>query len=96
MEDDVIVVSRFGVGNEVLHGFGSSFREETNVDVAVGSADDGGCTRRSRFSFDLLLGINVTRLLVLDVSLGFRYTEKVSDVGPNMSMVAYFESFVNM
>jgi len=44
MEDNVIVISILGMGDEVLDGFRGSFRKETNVDVAVCRVDDGGGT----------------------------------------------------
>lgn len=42
MEFRGVVVAVPGMGDEVFDGFGSGFREEADVDVAVGRVDDGG------------------------------------------------------
>ena len=41
MEDGVVVISVFGMGDEVFDGFGGGFGEEADVDVAVGGVEDG-------------------------------------------------------
>lgn len=71
MEDDVVVVAVLGVGDKVLDGFGRGFGEEADMDVAVGGVDDGGGACCGKLRFDLLLGVDVAGLLVLNVALGF-------------------------
>ena len=71
MEDGVIVVACFAMGDEVLYGFWCSFGEESDVDVAVGGVYDGSVTAFSRFGFYLLASIEIPWFLVLYISSGF-------------------------
>ena len=71
MENGVVVVSVFGVGDEVFDGFGGGFGEEADVDVAVGGVEDGGGAGFGGLGFDGFAGVEVARFLVLHVAGGF-------------------------
>ena len=71
MEDYVIEVTIFGMGDKVFDGFGGRLWEEADCDVAMGCVDSGGCTRGSFFGVGGGLGVYVAWFLVLNVALGF-------------------------
>lgn len=74
MEDYVVVVAVFGVGDEVFDGFGGSFGEESDRYVAVCGVDYGGCADCGGFCGRGGFGVDVARFFVLDVALGFGYS----------------------
>lgn len=78
MEDDIIVVTILGVGDKVLHSFGSGFREEADCDIAICRVNGGRCSRCRGFGFLLLFSVDVAGFFVLDVSFGFGHAESVS------------------
>ena len=68
VEDGVVVIAVFGVGDEVLDGFGGGFGEEAEVDVAVGSMQDCGGAGFVGFCFFFLAGVEVAGFFVLHVA----------------------------
>ena len=71
VEDGVIVVAGFGVGDEVLDGFGGGFGEEAEVDIAIGGVKDRGGASLVGFELLFAVGVEVAGFFVLDISGGF-------------------------
>ena len=95
MEDGVVVVSVFSVGDEVFNGFGGGFGEEADVDVAVGGVEDGGGAGFDGFGFDGFAGVEVAWFFVLDVARGFADFGFVRvDVEANFARAGRYEHWV--
>ena len=70
VEDGVVVVAGFGVGDKVLDGFRGGFGEEAEVDVAVGGVQDGRGSGFVGLGVAFRPGVEVAGFFVLDVASG--------------------------
>lgn len=70
MEDDVVVVAILCMRDKVLYCLRRGVREESHMDVAVCCVDNCRRSAFCRLCLELLAGVDIARLLVLDVTPG--------------------------
>ena len=71
MEDDIVVIAVLCMGHEILHCFGGGIRKESYMYITIGSMYDCSSSGFSSFRLRLFPVVDVTWLLVLNVSVCF-------------------------